>query len=120
MNSPKLVNLGNVTIDDVVIYDGTIRMGCLGGDVIYSTAAARLYIDRIDMIAPVGSDYPEENILVVEERLNNGDTIIFHDNYVAVKYQQETKKAQISALNQELSALSEDSPEYEEILRRQG
>ena len=37
---------------------------------------------------------------------------------ILARYQQETKKARISALNQELSNLSEESPEYEDILRQ--
>ena len=45
--SKQLVNLGNVTIDDVVMYDGTTKMGCLGGDVIYASAAGRLFIDTL-------------------------------------------------------------------------
>ena len=60
--SKQLVNLGNVTIDDVVMYDGTTKMGCLGGDVIYASAAGRLFIDDVQMIAPVGNDYPTENM----------------------------------------------------------
>lgn len=30
--------------------------------------------------------YPEQNILVVQERLDKGNTVLFHDNFVAVKY----------------------------------
>ena len=37
------------------------------------------------------ADYPEEKVLVVEERLDNGNSILFHDNYVAVRYRQEAK-----------------------------
>lgn len=58
----KLVNFGNVTIDDVIKYDGTIQMGCLGGDVIYATAASRFFIDNVCMIAPIGNDYPATNM----------------------------------------------------------
>lgn len=67
MNNQKLVNLGNVTIDDVVKYDGTTNMGCLGGDVIYASAAARLFIDDVNMIAPIGFDYPKENLALLSE-----------------------------------------------------
>lgn len=61
------MNLGNVTIDDVIMYDGTVKMGCLGGDVIYATAAARLFIDDVRMIAPIGNDYPEQNIALLNK-----------------------------------------------------
>jgi len=57
-----LVCLGNVTIDDVVLFDGTTRMACFGGDTIYAALSARLWSDAVEMVAPVGDDYPESHI----------------------------------------------------------
>lgn len=36
-------------------------------------------------------DYPDQKILVMEERLNDGEKLIFHDNFLAVKYHEQTK-----------------------------
>lgn len=58
MDDPRLVCLGNLTIDDVVLPDGTERPGCTGGDALYACLAARLFEPRSDMVAPVGSDWP--------------------------------------------------------------
>ncbi|MCQ0986319.1 carbohydrate kinase family protein [Jiella marina] len=58
--SPRLVCYGNLTIDDVVLPDGSERPGCIGGDALYATLAARALLPKTEMIAPVGNDLPEE------------------------------------------------------------
>jgi ribokinase len=58
MDDPRLVCLGNLTIDDVILPDGTERPGCTGGDALYACLAARLFEPRTEMVAPVGSDWP--------------------------------------------------------------
>jgi sugar/nucleoside kinase (ribokinase family) len=62
-----LVCLGNVTIDDVVLHDGTTRMACFGGDAIYAALSARLWSPRVEFVAPVGSDYPPEHIASLKQ-----------------------------------------------------
>ena len=37
------------------------------------------------------SEYPGKRILVMEERLNNGESVVFHDNFLIVKYNEQTK-----------------------------
>lgn len=37
------------------------------------------------------SEYPGKRILVMEERLNNGESAVFHDNFLFVKYNEQTK-----------------------------
>ena len=37
-------------------------------------------------------EYKGEKILVMEERLNKGEKLIFHDNFLCVKYHEQTKK----------------------------
>ncbi len=54
-----LVCLGNLTIDDIVLPDGSERTGCTGGDALYATLAARPFADT-DMIAPLGCDLSPE------------------------------------------------------------
>jgi ribokinase len=57
--SPRLVCLGNLTFDDVVLPDGTERLGCTGGDALYAVLAARLFEPSSEMVAPVGRDFPQ-------------------------------------------------------------
>ena len=55
---PRLVCLGNLTLDDVVLPDNRIVPGCIGGDALYAALAARLYDPSAEMVAPVGQDFP--------------------------------------------------------------
>jgi sugar/nucleoside kinase (ribokinase family) len=56
---PRLLCLGNLTVDDVYLPDGSRRPGCVGGDALYATLAARLWEPETAMLAPVGSDLPD-------------------------------------------------------------
>ena len=58
MTAPRLVCLGNFTIDDVVLPDLTERPGCTGGDALYATLAARPWQPATELVAPIGSDFP--------------------------------------------------------------
>jgi ribokinase len=62
MIPPRLVCLGQFTIDDIVRWDGTVRMGCVGGDVVYSWFGAHLWIDDVGLVAPVGNDFPASEL----------------------------------------------------------
>lgn len=63
-----LVCLGNITIDDVVLPDGVTRMACSGGDTIYAALAASYWNERVQFVAPVGNDFPKENIEALKNR----------------------------------------------------
>lgn len=54
--SPTLVCYGNLTIDDVVLPDGSERPGCVGGDALYATLAARPFDATAQPVAPIGRD----------------------------------------------------------------
>lgn len=56
---PRLVCLGNLTLDDVVLPDGSERPGCTGGDALYACLAARFFEPAVEMVAPIGMDWPE-------------------------------------------------------------
>ncbi len=58
MSSIKCI--GQFTIDDIVLPDGTVRMGTMGGNALYSAAGANLWQERgtVGAVARVGEDYP--------------------------------------------------------------
>lgn len=62
-----LVSLGNVTIDDTVLPDGTTRMACFGGDTIYASLSASFWNDNIKLVAPIGSDFPDAHMSKLRE-----------------------------------------------------
>ncbi len=56
---PRLICLGNLTLDDVVLPDGTEKPGCTGGDALYACLAARFLEPNVEMVAPIGQDWPD-------------------------------------------------------------
>ncbi len=58
--APRLVCLGNLSLDDIVQPDGTKQPGRAGGDALYGVLAARLVLPQTAMLAPVGRDLPAE------------------------------------------------------------
>ena len=58
MIQPRLVCLGQFTIDDIVQWDGTVHMGCVGGDAVFSWFGAHLWVDDVGVVSPVGDDFP--------------------------------------------------------------
>ncbi|WP_120339027.1 carbohydrate kinase family protein [Cryobacterium soli] len=57
--APALVCVGNLTLDEA-IHDGTRSPVAMGGDAAYAALAARLYLPRVTLLAPVGTDAPAE------------------------------------------------------------
>jgi ribokinase len=56
---PRLVCLGNFTVDDVYLPDGSVVPECLGGDALYAALGARLWEPSVKFIAPLSPDLPE-------------------------------------------------------------
>ena len=59
MANPRLLCVGNITIDESLHPDGR-RAVAAGGDAIYAALAARLVTDRVSWCAPLGVDFPGE------------------------------------------------------------
>jgi fructoselysine-6-P-deglycase FrlB-like protein/sugar/nucleoside kinase (ribokinase family) len=55
---PRLVVVGNLTIDDVVLPDGTTRMGSVGGNSLYAALGARPWQPSIGIVTRRGDDFP--------------------------------------------------------------
>ena len=58
--TPRVVVVGNLTIDDVVLSDGTTLMGSLGGNSVHTGAAALVGGVRVTLVARRGADFPVE------------------------------------------------------------
>jgi sugar/nucleoside kinase (ribokinase family) len=56
---PRLVCLGNFTIDDVYQADGSFVPQCMGGDALYAALGARLWEPQVELLAPLGNDIPK-------------------------------------------------------------
>jgi len=60
--SPLLVCLGNFTIDDVYLPDGSMTPDCMGGDALFAALGARIWNPSVQIIAPIGSDIPKDTL----------------------------------------------------------
>lgn len=66
---PKFITIGNITLDDVVLPDGTFLRGAFGGGSIYSAAGARIWCPEngaIGILSKIGKEYPQENIQTLQ------------------------------------------------------
>lgn len=59
---PRLVVVGDLTLDDVVLPDGTTRMGSVGGDSLYSALGARLWEPSVGVVTRRGDDFPRDGL----------------------------------------------------------
>ncbi len=55
---PRVVVAGNLTLDDVVLPDGSTRMACVGGNSLYAALGARLWEPRVGLVTRRGEDFP--------------------------------------------------------------
>lgn len=58
MTQPRVIVVGNLTIDDVVLPDGTVRMASLGGNTLYSALGVRLWQANVGIVTRRGEDFP--------------------------------------------------------------
>ena len=64
---PRVVVVGNLTIDDVVLPDGTTRMGAVGGNAVYAVLGARLWQTRAGIVTRRGDDFPADGLHVLRD-----------------------------------------------------
>jgi len=65
--SPRVVVVGNLTIDDVVLADGRTLMGTLGGNSVHASAAAVACGTQVVLVARRGEDFPADAFVRLEE-----------------------------------------------------
>jgi len=58
--SPRIVGVGGVFIDDIVLPSGQTYMGQLGGGVVHALMGAAVWGERPGIVAPIGHNLPVE------------------------------------------------------------
>jgi sugar/nucleoside kinase (ribokinase family) len=66
--TPSIVLLGNLLVDDVVLADGSTRMGQPGGAILYAALGATLWGVRAGLVSLLGEDYPADVIRMLQQR----------------------------------------------------
>ena len=74
--SPAVMVVGNLTIDDVVLPDGTTHMASAGGNSLYAALGARLWRPEIGLVTRRGEDFPAELDRRLDELGIAGDGIV--------------------------------------------
>jgi sugar/nucleoside kinase (ribokinase family)/fructoselysine-6-P-deglycase FrlB-like protein len=57
---PRVIVVGNLTIDDVVLPDGTTRMSSVGGNSLYTALGVRLWQPHVGLVTRRGEDFPRD------------------------------------------------------------
>jgi fructoselysine-6-P-deglycase FrlB-like protein/sugar/nucleoside kinase (ribokinase family) len=57
---PRVIVVGNLTIDDVVLPDGTTQMASVGGNSLYASLGVRLWQPNIGLVTRRGEDFPHD------------------------------------------------------------
>jgi len=65
---PAIVLVGNLLVDDVVLADGTTRMGQAGGALLYGALGATAWESRPGLVSLLGDDYPAEVLENLQQR----------------------------------------------------
>jgi len=58
--TPRVIVVGDLTLDDVVMPDGTTHMASIGGDCLYAALGARLWEPNVGIVTRRGDDFPTE------------------------------------------------------------
>jgi fructoselysine-6-P-deglycase FrlB-like protein/sugar/nucleoside kinase (ribokinase family) len=62
---PRVIVVGNLTIDDVVLPDGTTQMASVGGNSLYTALGVRLWQPSVGLVTRRGEDFPRGHIDVL-------------------------------------------------------
>ncbi len=57
---PRVIVVGNLTIDDVVLPDGTTQMANVGGNSLYTALGVRLWQPNVGVVTRRGEDFPHD------------------------------------------------------------
>jgi fructoselysine-6-P-deglycase FrlB-like protein/sugar/nucleoside kinase (ribokinase family) len=57
---PRVIVVGNLTIDDVVLPDGTTKMASVGGNSLYTALGVRLWQPHVGIVTRCGEDFPHD------------------------------------------------------------
>jgi len=70
VQSPRLVGIGSVFIDDIVLPSGQTYMARLGGGVVHALMGASLWDERPGIVATVGQGLPDESAERLHQHLD--------------------------------------------------
>ena len=74
------ISIGNIIIDDIILPDGSSRMGTLGGGATHAVMGMRIWTDQVGLVTPVGVDFGGDQLFGLAERFDlHGLVVRPHD-----------------------------------------
>jgi len=67
VSTPRVIVVGDLTLDDVVLPDGTTHMASIGGDCLYAALGARLWEPNVGIVTRRGDDFPRDRLTDLEK-----------------------------------------------------
>jgi len=65
--TPRVIVVGDLTLDDVVLPDGTTHMASIGGDCLYAALGARFWEPNVGIVTRRGDDFPRDRLRELEK-----------------------------------------------------
>jgi len=59
---PRVIVVGNVTLEDVIHPDGTTNLGAVGGNSLYAALGARLWAEHVGVVTRLGEDVVQPSL----------------------------------------------------------
>lgn len=56
------ISIGCIIIDDIILPDGSSRMGTLGGGATHAVMGMRVWSERVGLVSPVGADFGSDQL----------------------------------------------------------
>ena len=74
------ISIGNIIIDDIILPDGSSRMGTLGGGATHAVMGMRIWTEQVGLVTPVGADFGGDQLAGLAERFDlHGLVVRPHD-----------------------------------------
>ena len=74
------ISIGNIIIDDIILPDGSSRIGTLGGGATHAVMGMRVWSEQVGLVTPVGADFGGDQLAALAERFDlHGLVVRPHD-----------------------------------------
>ena len=117
--TPDYVTFSNIIIDDIVLWDGSSRMGVLGGSGTHALIGMRVWSKSLGFVASVGKDISESIYKDSLEDLGGVDlrAIVLRDNYQTARAWQlfEQNGMRTEIMRTDINEFLDKAPTYNEM-----
>lgn len=77
--SESFISIGTIIIDDIVLPDGTEKMGILGGGLTHAAMGMRVWSENVGLVSGVGADFRGDFMAMIEAYFDVSGLRIYED-----------------------------------------